>query len=199
MASLIARMAPIKKQPANTRGPSLARRRHGLPVGQRRRRSGCYFYPTDESTNIEKIYFGASVVRYLESLPDGPWKSASESSEPDHTGDVEVLLVPRKASHMDVLHSRDETHRKLLNHFDWDAMKIPVEEHSSPKPRTAEESSSGEETDSADESESYGSAVKVVFPKTIYGYQERPMVRQKKKMKPNHRAIREMLLKGKGL
>ncbi|KXJ81501.1 hypothetical protein RP20_CCG019130 [Aedes albopictus] len=100
---------------------------------------------------------------------------------------------------MDVLHSRDETHRKLLNHFDWDAMKIPVEKHSSPKPRTAEESSSGEETDSADESESYGSAVKVVFPKTIYGYQERPMVCQKKKMKPNHRAIREMLLKGKGL
>lgn len=105
-------------------------------------------------------YQHPSVVRYFKSLTDTTWNESdsdqySTQSEPEYASDVEVLVVHRQASHQDIVQSRDKTYRILLDMFDWDAMKMPVE---SSGPAEGEQSS-GEETDSADESEAHSVAV----------------------------------------
>lgn len=113
-----------------------------------------------------------SVVRYFDSLTDATWNESdsdqySAHSEPEYATDVEVLVVHRQASHQDVVQSRDKTYRKLLDMFDWDAMKMPVE--SSDQANQCEpaegEQSSGEETDSADERDQPQPVAVIVQPR----------------------------------
>lgn len=101
-------------------------------------------------------YQNPSVVRYFDSL-GADWSESDSGeytvhSEPLNAPDVEVLFVHRQASHQDIVQSRDKSHRKLLDMFDWDAMKMPVQssDHASERKPDGD---SDEETDSSDERE----------------------------------------------
>ncbi|XP_062542026.1 uncharacterized protein LOC134210016 isoform X2 [Armigeres subalbatus] len=139
--------------------PSISRHPVGFPL---RRNPGHYvLYPAPLHpwvlNNVASYQHQphSSVVRYFQSLTDDAPCSSSAAGhpEPDYARDVEVLVVHRKASYKDFVRSKDKTYRKLLDMFDWDAMKLPVQGQSSETVHSIEESESGEETDSADESE----------------------------------------------
>lgn len=129
-----------------------------------------YQGPSPISTG--RRYQHPSVVRYFNSLTDATWNESdsdqySAHSEPEYATDVEVLVVHRQASYQDVVQSRDKTYRMLLDMFDWDAMKMPVE--SSDQANHCEPAdggqSSGEETDSADERDQPQPAAVIVQPR----------------------------------
>lgn len=126
-----------------------------------------YFEAANSSTRGG--YQNPSVVRYFDSLTDGTSSGFHSSRysaycEPNCTTDVEVLFVYRQASLQDKLqYSRDNSHRTLLNMFDWDALKIPVGNELKP---VKCEQLSDDEADTANERvQSKPSPVAVVKPR----------------------------------
>ncbi|EAT38102.1 AAEL009973-PA [Aedes aegypti] len=167
-------MADNRKYVPKTQRSAISRR-PGLSVRQSRGRCLAYPAPTQPLT-LNSIHQHPSVVRYFKSLSeDDQWTTNVVHSEPDCARDVEVLVVHRQASYQDIVRSRDKTYRKLLDLFDWDAMKVPIEEQPSQEARMAEESSSDEETDSADEIAQHQETRVIAYPRTtVIRFEEHP-------------------------